>query len=193
MTTALKLPPRPMTVAEFLDWDPGDGQSKRWILRDGVPEMMSPASLRHSAIQARLAYLLAAHLERKGSKCWVGTAPGIIPAERSAINMLSPDLGVTCEPIGSSHDMRKPVALFEILSPSNHAETRANVRAFTTIPSLRENVIIHGDRIAAEMLRRQPDGSWPEQPEFLGPDDALRLDSIGYAAPLRDAYRNTGL
>jgi hypothetical protein len=89
--------------------------------------------------------------------------------------------------------LQKPVALFEILSPSNHAETRANVRAFKTIPSLHENVIIYGDRIAAEMLRRRPDGTWPEQPEWLGPDDALRLDSIGYAAPLRDAYRGSGL
>ena len=193
MTAVRKLPPRPMTVAEFLDWDPGDGQSERWILRDGVPEMMSPASDRHSVIQARLAYLLIGHLERQGSSCWVGTAPGIVPAQRSDINMLSPDLGVTCEPVGRSHDMAKPVALFEILSPSNHAETRANVRAFTTIPSLIEIVILHTSRIAAEMFRRHSDGTWSEQPEFLGPDDALRLDSIGYEAPLRDAYRTAGI
>ena len=182
-----------MTVAEFLTWDPGDGQSERWMLRDGVPEMMSPASGRHSAIQARLSQLLMNHLERQGRPCWVGTAPGIIPAQRSGINMLSPDLGISCAPVGQSHDMAEPVALFEILSPSNHAETRANVRAFTTIPSLIEVVVLHSSRIAAELLRRRPDGTWPEQADLLGPDDALRLDSIGYDAPLRDVYRTSGL
>jgi len=193
MTAVRKLPPRPMTVAEFLAWDPGDGQSDRWILRDGVPEMMSPAGQQHGTIQARVAQLLMNHLERRGSPCRVVSAPGVIPKQRSAINMLSPDLGITCEPAGGSHELRKPVALLEILSPSNHAETRANVRAFTTIPSLIEIVVLHSSRIAAEMLRRLPDDTWPKQPELLGPDDALRLDSIGYEAPLRDAYRNAGL
>ena len=55
MATALKLPSRHMTVAEFLDWDPGDGTGERWLLRDGEPEMMSPASDRHGTIQAHLA------------------------------------------------------------------------------------------------------------------------------------------
>lgn len=193
MTAVRKSPPRPMTVAEFLTWDPGDGQSERWILRDGVPEMMSPASDRHGTIQAQLAYLLISHLQRRGSPCRVVTAPGVVPKQCSDINMLSPDLGITCEPPGRSHDMPKPVALFEILSPSNHAETRANVRAFMTIESLIEIVILHSTRIAAEVLRRQPSGAWPEQPDYLGPDDTLRLDSIGYEAPLRDAYRTAGL
>jgi Uma2 family endonuclease len=54
MPAALKMPPHPMTVAEFLHWDPGDGQSERWVLRDGIPEMMNPPSDRHSRILARL-------------------------------------------------------------------------------------------------------------------------------------------
>jgi hypothetical protein len=51
MLGALKLQARPMNVAEFLNWDTGDGQSECWILRDGGPEMMSPASERHGTIQ----------------------------------------------------------------------------------------------------------------------------------------------
>jgi Uma2 family endonuclease len=140
-----------------------------------------------------ITYLLSAHLERKGSPCEVGTTPGVIPKRRGAINMLSPGIAISCEPAGRSHAMPNPVVLIEILSPSNHAETRANVRAFTSIPSLMEIVIVHGSRIAAEVLRRRADGTWPDQPDFLGPDDALRLNSVDFSAPLADAYRTAGL
>jgi hypothetical protein len=37
------------------------------------------------------------------------------------------------------------------------------------------------------------DGTWPEQPEIVDVDGELRLDSIGFAAPLRAAYRTSGL
>ena len=57
-----------------------------------------------------------------------------------------------------------PVLLIEILSPSNEAQTRANIWAYTTIPSVREILAVHSTRIEAELLRRNPDGSWPEEP-----------------------------
>src|SRR5205823_6334405 len=54
-------------------------------------------------------------------------------------------------------------------------------------------VVLATGRIAAEVLRRGPDGAWPEQPELLGPGDELSLDSIGFAAPLKAAYRTSGI
>jgi hypothetical protein len=47
--------------------------------------------------------------------------------------------------------------------------------------------------IAAEILRRRADGTWPEQPDIVDADGELRLDSIGFAALLRAAYRTSGL
>jgi hypothetical protein len=35
VAVALKLPPRHMTVSEFLDWNPEDGSGAIWQLRDG--------------------------------------------------------------------------------------------------------------------------------------------------------------
>ena len=89
--------------------------------------------------------------------------------------------------------MHEPIVLIEILSPTNVSKTRANVRGYQTIPTVTEIVVLRSTSIVAEILRRQPDGSWPEQPELVTGDSMLRIDSIGFAEPLRSAYRTTDL
>ena len=187
------MPVRRMTVAEFLEWDSGDRTGALWQLRDGEPEMMALASDPHGSIQSELSYLLTAHLRSSGSHCRVVVAPGVIPAQRSAENCLVPDLGVTCAPPAGAHLLQDPVALIEILSPTNVSKTRANVLAYRTIPTVAEIVVLRSTAIAAEVLRRGPDGAWPQQPDIVDADGELRLDSIGFAAPLRAAYRTTDL
>jgi Uma2 family endonuclease len=192
MSTALKMPPH-LTVAEFLDWEPDDRSGALWQLRDGEPEMMAPASDRHGSIQAQLAYLLISHLDGLHSPCRVVVAPGVVPLERSEDNCLVPDLGVTCAPPTGARLMDEPLVLIEILSPTNVSKTRANIRAYRTIAKLAEIVVLRSTAITAEILRRGTDGTWPEQPQIVDADGDLRLDSIGFAAPLRAAYRTTGL
>ena len=193
VSSALKLPLNRMNVAEFLDWDSGDRSGARWQLRDGEPEMMAPASDPHGSIQARLAQLLGVHLDARGGGCRVVIAPGVIPALRSEENCLVPDLGVTCLPPSGARLMHEPVVLIEILSPTNVSKTRANVRAYTTIPTVAEIVVLRSTSVAAEVLRRQPDGTWPPQAEDVRGEGELRLDSIGFVAPLPSVYRTTGL
>ena len=182
-----------MTVAEFLEWNPDDGTGALWQLRDGEPEMMAPASDAHGSIQATLLRLIENHLVARGSRCRTVVAPGVIPRVRSDRNMLVPDLGITCAPPSGGRSLPEPLVLIEVLSPSNEAETRANVRAYTTIPSVREILVVSSTAMAAELLRRRVDESWPEQPELIGTEGELRLEAIGFAAPLRDAYRTSGL
>lgn len=182
-----------MTVAEFLDWDSGDGSGRRWQLRDGEPEMMAPASDAHGSILTEVGYLLTTHFRAQNRPCRAVTEPGVIPRVRSAENWLIPDIGITCTPPSGAKMLSDPSVLIEILSPSNEAETRRNVWAYTTIPTVAEIVLLRSTSVQAEVLRRQPDGSWPAEPEFIAGDDALRLDSIGFAEPLRSAYRTTGL
>jgi Uma2 family endonuclease len=192
MSSALKLPPR-MTVAEFLAWEPDDRSGALWQLRDGEPEMMAPASDRHGSIQTELAYLITTHFRTQGRPCRIVTAPGVVPGERAEENCLVPDLGITCTPPAGEHLMHEPLVLIEILSPTNVSKTRANVRAYRTIPTVTEILVLHSTTVVAEVLRRAPDGGWPPQPDIVDADGELRLDSIGFAAPLRDAYRTTGL
>ncbi len=193
MSAALKLPPRHMTVAEFLDWNPEDGSGALWQLRDGEPMLMPPASDRHGRIQGRLAYLITGHLDSKGGLCSTVIASGVVPRVSADHNVLIPDIGVTFAPPNGGQTMSQPVLLIEILSSSNEAQTRANIWAYTTIPTVQEILILHTSSIRAEVLRRADDGNWPERPLLLGPDDDLRLDSIGFTAPLPAAYVNSGL
>ena len=60
-------------------------------------------------------------------------------------------------------------------------------------PSVREIVVVHSTRVLAELLRRGPDGHWPEQPEQIGPDSTLRFESIGFACLMPDVYAQTHL
>jgi hypothetical protein len=50
---------------------------------------------------------------------------------------------------------------------------------------------VRSTRIEAELLRRQEDGGWPDDPVILSGDAVLCLDSIGFEAPLSAFYRTT--
>jgi Uma2 family endonuclease len=154
---------------------------------------MAPASPAHGAIQSAIGALIGNHLAANNSPCFVVTAPGVIPRVQSDINMRIPDLAVTCTPaLRDDKALRDPVLIIEILSPSNRAETWMNVWSYTTIPSVREILVLRSEAIGADLLRRGPDGTWPERPQAIEQGD-LTLDSISYAGPIAAFYRNTWL
>ena len=190
MGPALKFPPV-MTVPEFLAWDAPGGA--RWQLVEGQAVAMAPASRTHGAIQAEVARQIGNHLDTTGRNCTVVTEPGIVPRVRGNENFRIPELAVTCTDYDTEeYDVANPVLIVEVLSPSNRAETWLNVWAYTTIPSLREILILSSTAIRAELLRRGPDGSWPETPQAIEDGDPT-LDSIGMTVPLASFYRTTRL
>ena len=193
MPDTLRKPPPPMTVADFLDW-PGDGSGHKFQLVDGEVRAMSPGSVTHGRLQATLARLIGNSLADRGGPCQLVTEPAVATRVRANINLRVPDLGVTCTPDAPGQQtLPDPILLIEILSPGNTADTWDNVWSYTTIPSVREIVVVHSTRIFAELLRREADGNWPEGPEEIGPDGVLRLQSIGFACSLPDAYAQTHL
>jgi Uma2 family endonuclease len=193
MVALLKSPRYRMTVAEFLTWDPRDPSVHAWQLIDGEPVAMAPASDNHGTIQTSLAARLWNHLEVPGNRCRVVTDPGIVPRGHSDRNYRVPDIGVTCAPPSGRQIVPEPVILIEILSPSNEAETRANVWTYLTIPTVMEVLVVNSTRIEAELLRRNADATWPEVPQLIGPEDVLELESIGFSVPLASLYRTTTL
>jgi Uma2 family endonuclease len=182
-----------MAVAEFADWDNGDQSGRAWQLVDGEPVAMAPATQAHGAILNELGRLLGNHLVEQGSLCRVIAQPGVVPRARANENFRIPDLGVTCSPEVSGLMMPNPVLLIEILSPSGEAETRANVCAYTTIPTVREILVVHSTRLEAELLRRNADETWPETAAVFRARERLELVSIGLSVPLIALYRTTGL
>ena len=190
MSALPKIPIR-MTVAEFFAWNPPSPQL--WQLVDGEPQAMAPANHTHGAIQGELARLIGNTLDQRGTPCHVVITPGVIPRVQSETNVRIPDLAVTCSGYGTEESaLTDPVLLIEILSPSNQAESWANVWAYTTIPSVQEILVLKTASIGAELLRRNPDGSWPSQPLAIETGD-LTLESIGFNFPLAAAYRTTRL
>lgn len=190
MVALRKLAASRMTVAEFLDW-PGDGSGYRFELVDGEPRAQDPASVTHGVIQARLGALLINHLA--GTRCKVVMAPGVIPRVRAEMNFRVPDLAVNCVPDErGQRALPDPILIIEILSPSNEAETRENVWAYATIPSLREILLVRSTDIGAELLRRDAEGNWPAAPAVIGDGD-IELHSIELRLPLAACYEETHL
>lgn len=190
MSVAVKIPVR-MTLDEFLVWEPGDGL--RWQLVDGEPQAMAPCNRTHGALQGELGALIVGHLRDQGGSCVLVMNPGIIPRVQARHNFRIPDLAVTCTPYQAEEiAVADPVLVIEILSPSNQSATWANVWTYTSLPSVREILILRSAVIGAEILRRLPDGSWPAEPESIADGD-LVLDSIGFRVPLKEMYRTTRL
>ena len=190
MSASAKLPVY-MSVQEFLAWQPQDGL--RYELVDGAPRAMAPPTTVHGFLQNELGSLIRNHLRASGSHCLVLTNPGVVPHLMATHNARIPDLGVTCSQLAPGQaTLPDPVLLVEILSPSNQAETWSNVWTYTSIPSVREVLILHSTRIAAEVLRRGPDGGWPQQPELTRVGE-LVLTSIDFSTPLTQLYAPTGL
>jgi Uma2 family endonuclease len=110
----------------------------------------------------------------------------------SAHNMRVPDILVSCSPF----DLKQaapdnPVVIIEILSPSNRADTWANVWAYTRIPSVQDIFVLRPDIVGGDLLRRAADGTWPDQAAWT--TDELSLDSIGFRLALTDLYARTPL
>ena len=192
MSVALKpsVPVR-MTLDEFLVWDaPGP---ERWQLIDGEPVAMAPASESHGLLHAEIARLLGNHLVEAKSGCRVIVEPGIVPRVLADMNFRVPDIAITCAPPAGKQMIAEPVVLIEVLSPSNERNTRTNVWAYTTIPSVREILLFRSSRIEAELLCRNGDGTWPEKAVRLFSASAVTLDSIGFITPLVAFYRTAGL
>ena len=180
----------PMSVEEFLEWDSGGG---KWQLVDGEPQAMAPAKTWHGALRAELCRVIGNHLEREASDCSVLAAPGVIPHVRAGFNLRIPDVAVTCGDVRVNEAaLTAPVLLIEIVSASNQAETWANVWTYTTIPTVREILVLRSLSVGADLLRRQDDGTWPREPTSILDGD-LVLQSIGTRMPLIDLYRTTSL
>jgi Uma2 family endonuclease len=191
---ALRKPaPTRVMLDEFLAWNPGDPSVRAWQLIGGEPVAMAPGTDAHGAIQSEVARLLSNYLLAQGSLYRVVTEPGIVPRVGADWNYRVPDLGVTSAPPSNELMLPEPVLLIEILSPSSEAETRANIWAYATVPTVKEILAIRSTRIEAELLIRNPDGRWPAEPAIIGPGGDVSLPSIGFAAPLAALYRTAAL
>jgi|SRR5581483_10632819 len=193
MPEGLRSTPLAMTAADFLAW-PGDGTGRRYQLVDGEVRAISIGPVARGIIQTNFCYLFGKHFDAMGSPYRALVRPCIAPRIRASLNVRCAALGVTAardEP--GQYIVPDPILLIEIPCSNDSADAWDNVWSYTTIPSVREIVIVRSTRMYAELLRRDGDGNWPAQPEEIGPDGSLRLDSIAFACALPDIYAQTHL
>ena len=191
MSYATRLAP-PMTTAEFIAW--ADRQPGKWELVDGQPRAMTSPSSTHGLIQARAAFLIERHLEAARSPCRALTETAVVPASFKRSNARVTDLAVTCSPPADDRwEVNEPVFLLEVLSPSNEQDTRDNVWAYMTVPSVRQILLLHSTRVRGEMFARQANGTWPEEATELVADDRVEVGAIGFTCALHDFYARTSL
>lgn len=175
---------------EFVAWA-SDGN---WQLVDGEPRAMAPASATHGIIQTNVGYTLTRHLRAVGSPCRAVTEPAIVPRVRARSNLRVPDVAITCSPIGAGQlALPDPLLVVEILPPTNESDTWENVWAYASVLSVREILVLRSTSIGADIMCRRTDGTWPEEPIQIGPDDALDLESVGLICPLAEFYIGTYL
>ena len=180
-----------MTLQAFLAWDSPWGSP--WQLVDGEPRAMAPTSRTHGTIQSELGILIGNHFRERGSQCSIVSAPGVVPRVRSDSNFRVPDLAVTCTPYkDEEYSLADPVLIIEILSPSNQPETWTNVWAYTTIPSVREILMVRSTEIGADLVRRDASGDWPERALVIE-EGVLGLQSIDFRIDIAALYRGTRL
>ncbi|NBC34929.1 MAG: Uma2 family endonuclease [Alphaproteobacteria bacterium] len=177
---------RPMTVAGFLDWEPGDG--RRYRLIDGRPVAMAPGSEAHGTVMSAVSGEIRSHL--KGNpRCRVVNEAGIIPPNQDRSYFVA-DVAVTCLPHRRGRvPTGEPILIIEVLSPGTEAEDRnLKLPAYQTIPSVREIALIAEDRAAATIIRRTARDIWTVD-AIAGLDTVLQLGSIDFALPLAELYR----
>jgi Uma2 family endonuclease len=182
-----------MTVEEFLAWK-GGLKGITYELVHGVIRAQEAASDTHGTIQTRIATIMTLHLDKHRQGCRVVTAPGVKPRLLARWNHRIPEMAVTCQPNQpGAHHIPDPILIVEILSPSNSEDTWSNVPLYASLPSIAEILVVASEKVEAQLLRRQADGSWPQEPEAIATGGTVRLDSIGLEFPLTDVYRDTHL
>lgn len=192
--TVTARPNRPplMTVDEFLAL-PGDGTGRILELFEGVVRAQDSASDGHGTIQANLIREIGSHLKANRADCRVVAAPGVQPNLRADWNYRIPEIAVTCTPHRLDvHKTPHPLVVVEVLSPSNAADTWNNVALFATLPSVAEIVVVESENVAAHLLRRDADGTWPKNPTTIEAG-SVHLASIDLDLPLAEIYRWTEL
>lgn len=179
---------RRMTAEEFLR-RPDDADGTKYELVDGVLRAMSPATVHHGVIQARIIARFINHLEDTTSPCTAVAEPAVEIRVRANENRRIPDIGVTCSPYAQQTvDLPEPILLVGILSPGNRKETMENVRAYMTIPSVREILVVNSVGFDVRLLRRQEDGHWPTDFTRFDADSDMTFESIGLTLPTKSLY-----
>jgi Uma2 family endonuclease len=173
-----------MTLAEFLDWEPGD--EERYELVDGVPVMMAWSRNRDSHIAVNA--IVDLHTMLSGGCCHVFTGNFAVLIPNG--NIRRPKVGVEC----GRHDddamyADAPRLVVEVLSPSaRRLDMFGKLDEYKTIESLNHIVLVDPDQPRAIHWWRAEDRGWRQQ-VYEGLEAAIVFLDLQITIGLGELYK----
>jgi hypothetical protein len=89
-------------------------------------------------------------------------------------------------------EIPEPVLLVAMLSPGKPRDTWRNARTYATTLSVQEILVVHTVSIGVQLVRREPDGSWPDVPLATNAGE-FALICTGFRVRLEDPFAGTRL
>ena len=156
---------------------------------DGEMFAMSGASIPHNVVASNLSAELNSQLKGRPCNSFTSDIKVWMPLTST---FAYPDASALCGPIETYDEQRdiitNPSFIAEILSESTASYDRGNkFKAYASLPSLQEYLLISQDEIEVERRLRKGDNTWELQ-TFSDPDDTIALPSISCELRLGDLY-----
>jgi Uma2 family endonuclease len=172
---------RPMTLAEFLEWE--ERQPVKHEFDGFRPIAMTGGTTTHARIQRNLSTAIDRRLVGKPCE-FLGSDVKLEVAGR----IRYPDGFVTCSNLsGETLVHRDPVVIFEIQSPSTASTDHfAKNAEYAATPSVMRYIILAQDAIRGTLFERVG-GDWLGH--ILAADAVLIMPEIGIEVPLAEFYR----
>jgi Uma2 family endonuclease len=155
---------------------------------------MTGASIRHNVITGNLFAELRTHL--KGTPCRA-LIEGVKLRLRKEQSYFYPDVMVTCEDRLQELDSQQqiveaPLVVIEILSPTTEAtDRREKLRAYRTLPSLKEYLLVSQEQAQVEIYRRRGDIGWDII--TYEPGDTVEIASLEIKLGMAEIYFESGI
>lgn len=155
---------------------------------------MTGASIRHNVIAGNLFAELRTHL--KGTSCRA-LIEGVKLRLRKEQSYFYPDVMVTCEDRLQELDSQQqiveaPLVVIEILSPTTEAtDRREKLRAYRTLPSLKEYLLVSQEQAQVEIYRRRGDIGWDII--TYEPGDTVEIASLEIKLGMAEIYFESGI
>lgn len=165
----------------------GDARYEYW---DGDIFCMSGGSKEHLQICDNVFFRLREKLSGGLCRAFSSALPVKTP---SLLPYRYPDVTVACgdlrfERMRGVDALINPVLIVEVLSPSTELrDNEAKFKAYQTLPSFREYLLIAQDKVHVTHYVRQADGQWTRE-DVTDFDAVLTLESIGCTLSLREIY-----
>lgn len=180
------LQPQPMTIAEYLEWEPL--QELRYEYVNGVVVAMTGGTIPHNDIALNFYRALYPHVRANG--CRINVADVKVEVS-STSHYYYPDVVITCDPrdVTARKLIRHPKLIVEVLSPGTEAKDRGEKFAhYRSSPTLQEYVLIESEKVSVECYRRGEGRLWLYTPYTAG--DILTLESIAFSCPIELLYED---